>query len=271
MGELVVATFNLHVGIDGWGFGFDAVGACAALAADVLVLEECFTPAGGKPLAGTIAEALGYEHLRVPLAPARRWTMAAGHARVDRRRWGPGRGTRTRSLIVDPAPGATRARRRRRGARRPGAETGTWDLAVLHRPPAISSKIVPLPLLRRDVAARQVALVRLDTGAGAFTVAATHLAHLSQGSPLQIRALGEILSEIDGPGALLGDMNCFGPPLVALLPGWRRAVKGRSWPTWRPIAQPDHVLVNRAVVAASGEVLRLGGSDHLPARARLSF
>lgn len=274
MTELVVASFNLHVGVDGWGLGFDAVAACAALGADVLVLEEAFSSHEGDSLAATIAEALGYATVTASLAPARRFPADPGQPGLDPQRWGPGRGTRTRSLVVDPVPGVPRARRRtkpRPGRRRPRAERGSWELAVLHRPPVVSTKIVPLPQLARDVAARQVALVELETPAGRFTVAGTHLAHLSQGSPLQIRSLGRILSSIDGPAALAGDMNCFGLPLVALLPGWHRAVRGRSWPTWRPAVQPDHILVNGAVRAVSGEVVRVGGSDHFPVRARLAF
>ena len=274
MAELVVASFNLHVGVDGWGLGFDAVAACDALGADVLVLEEAFSEEGGTSLAGTIASALGYAAVTVPLAPARRFPADPRRAGMDRARWGPGRGTRTRSLVVDPAPGVPRAQRQGRarpGRRRPRVERGSWELAVLHRPLAVSTKVVPLPQLRRDVAARQVALVELETPDGPFTVCGTHLAHLSQGSPLQIRALSRILADIDGPAALLGDMNCFGPPLAAALPGWRRAVRGRSWPTWRPVVQPDHILVNTAVRATSGEVVRVGDSDHYPVRARCTF
>lgn len=275
MAELVVASFNLHVGVDGWGLGFDAVGACDALGADVLVLQEAFATEAGGSLVATIASALGYRVLTVPLAPVRRFPADPHRPPPDGAGWGPRRGTRARPFIVDPAPGVPRARRtvaalpaRRRRAR---VERGTWELAVLHRPPATATKVVPLPQLSRDVAARQVALVELDTPGGRFTICGTHLAHLGQGSPLQIRALGQILADVDGPSALLGDMNCFGLPLVAALPGWRRAVRGRSWPTWRPAVQPDHVLVNAAVRVISGTVVHVGGSDHYPVRAHLRF
>jgi hypothetical protein len=271
--ELVVATFNLHVGLDGWGVPFDPVAACAALDADVLVLEEAFTSDHGVSLAGQVAEALGYEAFTVPLAPARRWPVPHRRDHMDPDRWGPGRWTRTRSLVVDRSPAAPSRRRPPRGhqVRRHGAERGTWELAVLHRHPATRRWVAPLPQLPRDVAARQVAFVELDTPGGPFTVAGTHLAHLSQGSPRQIRALGRLLAELDGPAAVLGDTNCFGPVLVGLLPGWRRAARGRSWPAWRPVVQPDQILVNASVRTTHGTVHRLGRSDHHPVLARLGY
>jgi len=70
-------------------------------------------------------------------------------------------------------------------------------------------------------------------------------------------------------------MNLWGPPLALLFPGWSRAVRGRTWPTWwsRPLVQSDHILVRRAaresVTVVTGEVLRIAGSDHFPVRATL--
>jgi endonuclease/exonuclease/phosphatase family metal-dependent hydrolase len=57
--------------------------------------------------------------------------------------------------------------------------------------------------------------------------------------------------------------------VVAVLPGWRRAVFGRSWPAHRPHSQIDHVLVRDDVTVLSGEVLGATPSDHRPIRARL--
>jgi endonuclease/exonuclease/phosphatase family metal-dependent hydrolase len=65
-------------------------------------------------------------------------------------------------------------------------------------------------------------------------------------------------------------MNMWGPLLSAMLPGWSRAVRGRSWPSWRPAFQLDHVLVNPPVRVVDAEVLSQTGSDHLPVRATLS-
>jgi endonuclease/exonuclease/phosphatase family metal-dependent hydrolase len=78
------------------------------------------------------------------------------------------------------------------------------------------------------------------------------------------------LPNTDVPAVLVGDMNMWGPPLVMLLPGWSRAVRGRSWPAWRPLFQIDHVLVTAPVRVLEGSVVRIEGSDHLPVRARLA-
>jgi len=66
-------------------------------------------------------------------------------------------------------------------------------------------------------------------------------------------------------------MNLWGPPLSLLLPGWRRAVRGRTWPAWRPHSQPDHIFVNEAVAVGGSSVVRAGNSDHRAVRAILRF
>jgi endonuclease/exonuclease/phosphatase family metal-dependent hydrolase len=66
-------------------------------------------------------------------------------------------------------------------------------------------------------------------------------------------------------------MNLWGPPVSLLLPGWRRAVRGRTWPSWRPHSQPDHVLVTSVVRVIDGAVVRTGNSDHLAVRAHLAW
>jgi endonuclease/exonuclease/phosphatase family metal-dependent hydrolase len=65
-------------------------------------------------------------------------------------------------------------------------------------------------------------------------------------------------------------MNFWGPPLSLALPGWRRAVRARTYPSWRPHSQTDHIFVTRAVEVISGESVAVGRSDHLPLRARLA-
>jgi endonuclease/exonuclease/phosphatase family metal-dependent hydrolase len=66
-------------------------------------------------------------------------------------------------------------------------------------------------------------------------------------------------------------MNLWGPPLVLLLPGWRRAVKGRTWPAWRPHSQTDHILVSAGVGVVDGRVVYVGNSDHRAVRAELKW
>jgi endonuclease/exonuclease/phosphatase family metal-dependent hydrolase len=56
-----------------------------------------------------------------------------------------------------------------------------------------------------------------------------------------------------------------------MLPGWRRTVRGRTWPMPAPMHQLDHILVNDAVRDEDGKVGSFAGSDHLPVRAVLRF
>ena len=53
--------------------------------------------------------------------------------------------------------------------------------------------------------------------------------------------------------------------------GWRRAVRGRTYPSPRPHSQTDHILVNDAVEVMASEVVPQALSDHRPVKARLRF
>jgi endonuclease/exonuclease/phosphatase family metal-dependent hydrolase len=73
------------------------------------------------------------------------------------------------------------------------------------------------------------------------------------------------------PDIIAGDFNFWGPAVSALFPGWRRAVRGRTYPGNRPHSQIDHVLVRGDIEVISGEVLGATPSDHRPIRARLRW
>jgi endonuclease/exonuclease/phosphatase (EEP) superfamily protein YafD len=68
---------------------------------------------------------------------------------------------------------------------------------------------------------------------------------------------------------IVGDFNLWGPAVSALLPGWRRAVRGRTWPAHRPHSQIDHVLVRDDVKVVDTAVLDEVGPDHRPVRVTL--
>ncbi len=103
-----------------------------------------------------------------------------------------------------------------------------------------------------------------------LTVAAVHFSHLEFGAPLHTRALRRALPTTDRPAAFVGDMNMWGWTISAMVPkGWRRVVKGKTWPSHRPKHQIDHVLVTPTVEVVSGEVLPDLGSDHRAVRVRL--
>ncbi len=272
MRRVVVASFNVHGGVDGWGRPFDVLDACRRIDADVLMLQESWAPDGDEPMAERLARLLGYRALELTFARGR--ILAAPDDAPAR--WGP--------RMWSPSLHGLRLDRRRdrskphRGAphqpRLASAVRGTWSIAVLSRLPVTAFHTVDLGKLPTDPARRGAIVVDLDTGGpdAPVRVVGTHLAHLSQGSPRHIAFLRRTLNALTPvPCVLAGDMNMWGPPLLALLPGWSRAVRGRTWPTWtsRPVAQPDHILVRGPARAEHGEVLPILGSDHLPVRAAL--
>jgi endonuclease/exonuclease/phosphatase family metal-dependent hydrolase len=281
MPELVVASFNVHGGIDGWGRPTDVVDESRRLDADVLVLQEAFTGLDGRGIVDDVATATGLSvasHVqlgRVDLYPV--------HPGADRR-WRPTHGLGpTSALQVRRLEGPDRLERSpgRVARHHPGpARTGHWGVAVLTRFPVVGAAPLDLGQLRHDKPRRLVAVVDLEVEGRPVTVVGAHMAHLSAGSPRHFLALRRHLyaHRPAAPGdperavVVAGDMNLWGPPTAALLSPWRRAVRGRTWPSWRPIAQPDHILVNAAFDVLDGRVVHEAtGSDHLPVRARLAL
>ncbi len=267
--RLRVVNFNVHAGIDGWGRPFDVVAACAALDADVLVLEEVWRPEGEKGMAAEVAEGLGYFCFEYPLAAGRR---AGPHPPADRRWLRPldWRGA-SHAIYLDsnrPFP-----RRVTSSPRFLAASPGSWGLAVLSRLTVVGHELIELGRLRRDRARRAAIVVRVEVGGRELAVAGTHMTHLTYGSPIHFRRLHRLLGDAvaDWPAVLVGDMNLWGPPLVALMPGWRRAVRARSWPAWRPHSQVDHILLHGAVDSLGGRALAMAGSDHRPVEALLTL
>lgn len=241
--EVVVASFNLH-----WGLGlrrgrypaFDVVTACAALEADVLVLQESWMPDQGEAHHDQVAAALGMQVV-----------ATAGMARM---RWRPGKRPKLLARGDDPGHGGD----------------GCWSLAVLSRRPATLVAVTPVRQLALDPVARRVVVVDVDTGAGALRVVGTHWAHPHMGAPLRTGELRRALPHPDVPAVLAGDMNMWRWCLAAVAPrAWRPAVRGPTWPSHRPHSQIDHLLVTPSVEVLGGEVLDLVASDHRPVRARV--
>lgn len=250
-----VASLNVHGGVDGWGRPFDVVEACRRADSDILVVQESFTPDGRPGMAQEVADILGYRVWCAPMGRARRYPPARGPGPDWGPLWPPRAGV---GMKVLP------------DTRRDGAERGTLDLALLCRLPMSEPAVVDLGRWLGDPVRRLAFVSQVELDDGSLVVAGTHMSHLSKGSLLQLQRLRRRLPAPDVPAVLLGDMNLWGPPLSLSFPGWSRAVRGRSWPAWRPLFQIDHVLVSRAVKVEQGEVLATMGSDHLPVRAVLS-
>jgi endonuclease/exonuclease/phosphatase family metal-dependent hydrolase len=264
MPRVAIASFNVHGGVDGWGRRFDVTAACGALDAEVIVMQENFTPDGEEGVAAQVGRELGYELAEMPFARGWRLDPPA--------RAGPGWSPRRRDH--QPAPlrlsrSEPRDRTTRGTFRGHAAEFGSIGVAVLSRLPILRVDELDLGHLPRDWVQRRAVGVELDLAGRPLRVVGVHMSHLVRGSPLQYRRLARLLPAPGVDAVVAGDLNCWGPLVVAMLPGWHRAVRGRTWPAWSPLAQIDHILVRRGAHAEMAEVAAASGSDHRAIRARL--
>jgi endonuclease/exonuclease/phosphatase family metal-dependent hydrolase len=238
--ELTIASFNLHWGRGRKGDGFppfDVVAACTSFEADVIVLQETWAPDGGAAQHDAVADALGMRCLAVPMA----------------------------RVAMDPNP---RVVARASEGRRDG--DGDSGIALLSRKPIRSTRTIHLPHLPLDPWGRALLHAEIDVDGTNLSVVATHFTHLEHGALVHTSALRKGLPPSDRPAALVGDLNMWGWTIDAMAPaGWRRAVRGKTWPAPRAHHQIDHLLVTPAVEVVGSEVMPHQGSDHLPIRARL--
>jgi endonuclease/exonuclease/phosphatase family metal-dependent hydrolase len=242
MPELTLGSLNLHMGRGPGGHDapfYDVVTACKEVDTDVLVVQEAWVPDGEEGDVVAVASALGY-------AVAGTFTVARASCHDQVR------------LVARSGP----------------AGDGDWVVAVLSRLPVVSSAVVPLPpQLPRDPGRRALVLASVDAGGAVpFTVAGTHMPLLKDPVWRLRPALRAALPPASTPAAFAGDMNMWGWCADRLAgPGWRRAVRGRTYPSLRPHSQTDHILVTPAVKVLRAEVLPQTLSDHRPIRARLRF
>jgi endonuclease/exonuclease/phosphatase family metal-dependent hydrolase len=267
---LSVANYNMHCGMDGWGRPYDYLESIAALGADVVVLEETWTDAdddsGGQ--AGEAARHLGYQVVAQDVGEGRRIQPQpdADDTWIAQPSFRDG----NRALYIDGVrplhPRVTTLTRWQE------AVPGRMGIAVLVRPelPIQASRILHLHLLRADRLRRAAIVVDLEADGRPISVAGTHMSHLLYGSPRNLAELRRRLRTEARPDAVLaGDMNAWGPVVQLCLRGWRRAVKGASWPAWRPHSQIDHILVRGALRPRDARVFPHAGSDHRPVRVEL--
>jgi endonuclease/exonuclease/phosphatase family metal-dependent hydrolase len=268
---LSIANFNMHCGMDGWGRPFDFATAIASLGTDVVVLEESWTASGADAgQAEQVAAALGYTVYTHVLGQGRRIRPQrdAADSWIAQPSWSDN----NRALFMDgvrPQPAKVQAL-----ARWQEAEPGIWSLAVLLRPDLAveATRVVPLRQLRADRVRRVALVVDLEVEGRPLSVVGTHMPHLPYGSHRSWAELRRALRTEARPDAVLaGDMNTWGPLVRFFLPGWHRAVVGRTWPAWSPHSQIDHIMTRGALRPVSGEVLPDAGSDHRPIRTTLEL
>ena len=262
--SLTLATFNVHLGVDGWGRPFDVIEACRALDADVLVMQESWTPDGDRPsTATTVAGRLGYSVVaEVDMARGRLFDPLP----TSSTRWGPRLGPWRSSFRLD----GERWRVTRRGSDS-GSTSGSLGVVVLSRAAVTGHTLIPLRRLRRDPAHRVVIGCDLELEGGSLSVFGTHMSHITHGSHAQYRRLHQLLPPPTSAAVLAGDMNLWGPPVTSYLRGWRRALTARTWPAQHPHSQLDHVLVTPPVSVLDARVGTFAGSDHLPVVATLTL
>jgi endonuclease/exonuclease/phosphatase family metal-dependent hydrolase len=236
MPELTLASFNTHYGLLPLREDcrpYDLMAALTALGdPDVMVIQEVWRPDGERGVVDDFAEAHGYVQHDVVLSSA-----------TIRNRW----------------PHSD-----------PDGE-GTFGLSVLtHLPATVLGRPAVGPTLGDAVPERRVLHLEADVGGTLIDLIGVHLtSRLPYGPPRQLRRLARALPDDGRPGILAGDCNFWGPPASALLPGWRRTVRGRTWPAARPHSQIDHVFVRGSITVLDGAVLPPVGSDHRPVRVRL--
>ena len=266
---LRVATYNLHGGVDGWGRTTAVVRTAIDLDADVLFLQESWR-GEGVDLAAQIATGTGASAHTVALASGHRATGGEGG-----RGWQPlGAYVRgNRGLFIDSerplGQGAAAAL-----AAAAGAAPGEWCLSVVSRLEVLAFDVVELRHLARDRARRRLLVATLSHPRGPIIAFGLHGAHLTHGSLGQYRELAHDLDALrpcGEPAILGGDFNSWGPIVRRLLPAWHQAARGRTWPSWRPHSQLDHLFVAGPITVLRGGAVDARASDHRPVAATIEI
>ena len=238
-----LTSFNAHAGLrpraNGTCVPYDLVDVLERIAGDITVVQETWWPEGESSLVARAAQRLGAQLFELPFGRA----------------------------VIEPWP----------HVRRDGAGPGSVGLSVLSRLPATRVRTIPFGRVRNDhTPERGGLLLEINTPGGTIDLIGLHLtSRLPYGPPIQLRRLRAQLPPPTRPAIIAGDCNFWGPGVITFLPGWRRAVRGRTWPARAPHSQIDHVLLHDGASASlkvlDAAVLPDVGSDHRPVRATLTL
>lgn len=243
--SLRVVSLNLLHGLDVATGEVDterAAGAAARLEPDVVALQEvdrCQPRSNEVDQMAVVGAAVG-GHARFAAAlagdPDRSWEPAHG-GEVDGPAYGVG--------LVSRWP-----IRRAQPVELPGGGAGSRSTPPSPQRPGYDRE--PRVALR----------VELDVAGRRLPVTVTHLSYLPWRGARQLRAA--VASAADDPAVLVGDLNLPVWAVRGLTRGWRHAGGERTYPAWRPRAQPDQLLLRGPVTAANARAGPPGPGDHLP-------
>jgi endonuclease/exonuclease/phosphatase family metal-dependent hydrolase len=170
-------------------------------------------------------------------------------------------------VVTDRVHGARATARTHNSDRRIAVpRDGTWELAVCSRLPVLDRRLIPIGTSRPTrPGLRHAISLTVSVGGTPVEVIGVHVSSkVWRLAPQQhLLTLRRGIVE-GGPQVLAGDFNFWGPPTGALMPGWDRPVRGRTYPAWRPHSQIDHVFVRGGIESLGGEVLGATPSDHRP-------
>jgi endonuclease/exonuclease/phosphatase family metal-dependent hydrolase len=231
-----LGSLNLHCGRDVGGRPYSVAAAIRSIAADVVVVQENWRPAGSVSVVSDVATELGYDK-PIELDVFTDTTLRGIGVHTDPRH----------------------------------DEHGSMGLAILTRVPVTVLDELPLGRAARDHGERmaQVVLIGKRYG-GAVRLVNTHLTHRLAYGPGQLRRLIAAVPARAQPTVIAGDFNMF-RPTIQLATGYRTAVRGRTWPAARPLFQIDHILVGRGIRTSGAQTGDPVGSDHLPLRTTIHY
>lgn len=222
-----IASLNAHFGIGGDGKPFDIVDACRSLDAEVIALQEVWWPDQGHGWVEQLSS-VGYQVAELPQARVR-LSSAAG---------------------IRPET---------------GTDHGWWGVAIARRIPLFNP--VPIDIGRTPfdpVGSRRALQVEVGVGDGVtISVITAHATHYFPLAPLHHRRLARALRGATR-SVVCGDFNLWGPLAGLAFRGWRRPVRGRSYPAHRPHSQIDHAFITKELLVRRAGVLSDIGSDHRP-------
>ena len=256
--SLRLATWNILHGIVLPAAAVDATAVARAIAAldvDVAALQEvdrCQPRSGEVDQSAAIAEQLGWQHAfgaSLVGNPDTAWELPGDHDPS-----GPAYGVAIVSRHPLSEVEVTRL---------PGAGSGSrTKAAALGRPGYDREPRVALS-----------ATVRVGPARLQLTVA--HLSYLPWRGLRQASFAARAAAARTGPAVLTGDLNLpawLVRPLAGLPPHrWAWAGGGRTYPSWQPRMQLDHLLVRGGAVVTAVEVGAASTSDHLPLIATLAL